>query len=52
MRLKLTENMSFKSRDSKRKMDSEELQSYLRTKSQGNGIWKNKKAYDRKKKVI
>jgi hypothetical protein len=34
---------------SKRKMGSEELQSYLKAKRLGNGAYKNKKAYDRKR---
>jgi len=41
--------MKIKPNSYKRKMDSEELQVYLKTKKQGNGQHKNKKAYDRKK---
>ncbi|WP_269154436.1 hypothetical protein [Bacillus paramobilis] len=41
--------MKIKANSYKRKMDSEELQAYLKTKKQGNGQHKNKKAYDRKK---
>lgn len=44
--------MKFKPRDAKRKMGSEELQDFMKSKRQGNGVWKNKKAYDRKKKIV
>lgn len=44
--------MKIKPRDAKRKMDSEELQVYLKAKRQGNGVWKNNKAYDRKKNAV
>lgn len=39
--------MTIQVRDSKRKMDPQELQEYLKLK-RGNGQHKNKKAYDRK----
>lgn len=42
--------MKIKAKDFKRKMSSEELQSYMKAKRQGNGMHKNKKAYDRKRK--
>lgn len=41
--------MKIKAKDFKRKMSAEELDSYLKTKRQGNGSHKSKKAYDRKR---
>lgn len=41
--------MKVKAKSYKRKMGLEELQAYLKSKRQGNGAHKNKKAYDRKR---
>lgn len=41
--------MKINPQEFKHKMDSEELQSYLKIKKSGNGAHKSKKAYDRKK---
>ena len=41
--------MTINPKDFKHKMDSEELQAYLKIKKSGNGAHKSKKAYDRKK---